>query len=145
MEIFITNSSYKCDNPTLEPTPAPVPVTEVINENKFSGSRIVSACEKYSAISTPYTPSNIINGEPAGLGEFPHMAALGYRKRDSDVNSDYDFACGGALIADNWIVTAAHCIKDSRKPVMVRLGRLNIYNDEDGVDLVDRTISVCIS
>lgn len=138
------NSSYKCDNTQeLEPTPSTVPVTVPVipNENKFSGSRIFSACAKYAALATPYFPSSIINGRPAGLSEFPHMVALGYRNSDNE----YDFDCGGTLIADNWVVTAAHCIKDSRKPLIVRMGKVTLHNDDDGVEAVDRNISVCIS
>lgn len=104
------------------PTPSTVPL--VTNQNKFSGSKLSEACAKYAALATPYFPSNIINGKPAGLTEFPHMVALGYQNDDNG----YDFDCGGSLIADNWVVTAAHCIKDRRKPVVIRLGKVCCCN-----------------
>lgn len=111
-------SSQKPTEVTQPPTPPTIPL--VTNQNKFSGSKISESCTKYAALSTPYFPSSIINGKPAGLTEFPHVVALGYAREDV-----YDFDCGGTLIADNWIVTAAHCIKDRRKPVIVRLGKVS--------------------
>lgn len=78
------------------------------------------ACSNYSAIATVLIPSNILHGKAVDLSEFPHMAALGYE----NIDNGYDFDCGGSLIAEQWIVTAAHCVKQNRKPVIVRLGKV---------------------
>jgi len=65
---------------------------------------------------------NIINGRKAEVGEFPYQVALGYR----GLGSEIDFRCGGSLIAEDIVISAAHCAnKKSDSPVMVRLGRVS--------------------
>ena len=47
----------------------------------------------------------IVGGELAKLGEFPHMAAIGYRNL-ADQRSSYEFRCGGSLISEYFVITA---------------------------------------
>ncbi|CAH2085620.1 unnamed protein product [Euphydryas editha] len=46
--------------------------------------------------------SRIVGGREAGINEFPWMAKLSYFKR---------FYCGGMIINDRYVLTAAHCVK----------------------------------
>ncbi|XP_021712555.1 venom protease [Aedes aegypti] len=46
--------------------------------------------------------SRIVGGQPTGINEFPWMARLSYFNR---------FYCGGMLINDRYVLTAAHCVK----------------------------------
>ena len=46
--------------------------------------------------------SRIVGGQAAGVNEFPWMARLSYFNR---------FYCGGMLINDRYVLTAAHCVK----------------------------------
>ena len=62
----------------------------------------------------------IINGKLSELGEFPHFAMLGYRKDDGG----HSFDCGGALISEKFVLTAAHCCIRGRQPKIVRLGKV---------------------
>lgn len=73
------------------------------------------ACDTYSKLII----NRVLGGEPAAAAEFPWMAALGYHGNDS-----ISFDCGGTLISDFFIITAAHCVKRNRPPVIVRLGKV---------------------
>ena len=73
----------------------------------------------------------IIGGENAQAEEFPHMAALGYRNLDNE----FTFICGGSLISDQFVLTAAHCRRE--KPTIVRLGALNLKNKNENSRKLD--------
>lgn len=66
---------------------------------------------------------HISNGKKADPQEFPYQAALGYRTRTLD--NELTFQCGGSLIADDIVLTAAHCF-NRENAVMVRLGRVSL-------------------
>lgn len=84
----------------------------------------------------------VVGGENAGINEFPHQAAIGY----PNLNGRLDFSCGGSLISDLFVLTAAHCEQAGRTlATTVRLGDLNLKEREIGLPEVDIQIDKFIS
>ncbi|XP_069679776.1 venom protease-like isoform X4 [Periplaneta americana] len=80
----------------------------------------VSQCEKGNTL--------IIGGVKAKPKEFPHMASIGFGEK-----SDITWACGGSLISDRFVLTAAHCLasRDWGLAKWVRVGDLNLRRTDD--------------
>ena len=49
----------------------------------------------------------IVGGEEASIGEYPWLALIGYT---SGRGSDVTWSCGGSLIGNKYVLTAAHCV-----------------------------------
>ncbi|XP_001661116.2 serine protease snake [Aedes aegypti] len=77
------------------------------------------------------TVNLIINGEDAKPGEFPHQALIGWRSEKDP--GKHNFICGGSLISERYVLTAAHCFIPGR-PQIVRLGEIDLTNDNDNQD-----------
>ncbi|KAJ8960309.1 hypothetical protein NQ318_004035 [Aromia moschata] len=66
------------------------------------------------------TDSRITYGTRTAIGEFPWMALIAYYEHEV-----LDFKCGGTVINERYVLTAAHCILPS-SIVGVRLGEHNL-------------------
>ncbi|XP_055384410.1 venom protease-like [Condylostylus longicornis] len=72
----------------------------------------------------------VVGGSDAEPREFPHMCLLGY-----SVNQTIKWECGGSLISEKYVLTAAHCIKTGLgEPKIIRIGDLNINSDTDDAE-----------
>jgi len=64
----------------------------------------------YSGV-TSTRDAYIVNGKDARIGQFPWQASL-------QTSSGFHF-CGGSLVSDRWVVTAAHCTDGGRQIYVV--------------------------
>lgn len=116
---------------------------EVNNENRGNQGvrKAVRACQEFSNEVQPTVTYHIIGGENASLGEFPHMAALGYEE-DGSVK----WKCGASLISKRYLVTAAHCIIDISgiKPTKVRMGVIDITLRNKSIPVQDYDVEESI-
>lgn len=69
---------------------------------------------------------NVVGGKLTDFSEYPHMAALGITQTgDQEVN----WICGGSLISEEYVMTAAHCLNSrSGNPDVIRIGERDLRN-----------------
>lgn len=92
---------------------------------------LVPTCESITEL--------IVGGKTSKPGEFPHMAAIGWRGAAKTVT----FNCGGSLISDRFVLTAAHCNMEINSvwPSFVRLGDQDLFRDNDQAEPEDYDIA----
>lgn len=89
------------------------------------------------------TGIRVVGGQPALPNGWPWMAAI-FIADPRGVIATNEVSCGGVLISEWYILTAAHCAinRDTRQTrstseFKVRLGDLDINSNDDGVNPVD--------
>lgn len=98
--------------------------SKLIRKNvQFTSLALGSSIQDISSKTCDSTAGLVVGGENAKADEFPHQAAIGYRH---PVNGQLEFKCGGSLISELFILTAAHCRNyENISPVIIRLGDLD--------------------
>lgn len=78
----------------------------ILNDFDTSALPDRSLCGLHSQNET--TDDRIMGGEETLIWEFPWIVALEYKSGDGGVQVD----CGGSLINQRFVLTAAHCVVD---------------------------------
>ncbi|KAF2891883.1 hypothetical protein ILUMI_14319 [Ignelater luminosus] len=91
----------------------------------------------------PSGDDRVVGGNVTGIWEYPWMALLKYRKTND--GSDAGFKCGGTLINNRYILTAAHCVKTPSQFYLdeVRLGEWKISSEKDCAEAEDSSAPEC--
>ncbi|XP_055529742.1 serine protease persephone-like isoform X2 [Wyeomyia smithii] len=92
-----------------------------------SDRKATQACQHFKG--TTKLAQHIIGGEDAQEGDAPFIAALGYNS--TAAGQRYEWGCGATLISARFLLTAAHCIRSNRRPVVARMGTLKLDHSDE--------------
>lgn len=86
-----------------------------------SNTKSKKYCDINGATKLLFPEDNILNGKKSEVSEFPHMVALA-----DGLVGETEFRCGGSIISEKFILTAAHCVNRKGQPKFVRIGRVSL-------------------
>lgn len=121
--------------PTPPPTtPSTLPPSSTEANNGDNEAVVRSFLEAPQCGGNNISTSRIVGGVDAQKGDFPWITALGYKNSKNPDNPKW--LCGGSLITFKHVITAAHCVYNRKDLYLARVGDLDLYSDEDGVNPV---------
>lgn len=76
----------------------------------------------------PVRDQRIVGGLTAERGQFPFIVSLRSIKRDSNETRPTHF-CGGSILNERWILSAAHCMSYGENNTFVQVGAHHVLTD----------------
>uniref|UniRef100_A0A8C0M845 Peptidase S1 domain-containing protein n=1 Tax=Canis lupus familiaris TaxID=9615 RepID=A0A8C0M845_CANLF len=89
-----------------------------------SGSSLMNEIDLDAVCGRPRMTGRIVSGQDAQLGQWPWQVSL---------RENGEHVCGGSLIAEDWVLTAAHCFHQNQplSSYVVLLGSISSYPQAD--------------
>ena len=129
--------------PVDSPAPSPLPAPGVCGVRRiaspYTAQFELSVSGADMADSRPHlaAPADLrvvgLDGRRSAYGEYPWMAQIQVRR-----GRHFDHHCGAAVIADRYVVTAAHCLNAARGELQVAVGQF----DRRQLDQQEETFAV---
>ncbi|KPJ09950.1 Serine protease easter [Papilio machaon] len=122
-DLETATSRVETTSTTQNPATTPLITTSTSASNVLNTANVLPSI-KVCGISGSGL-DRIIGGSIAALDEFPWLARIATKRYDK-----LKYTCGGSLITQQFVVSAAHCVID-RKVVAVRLGEWDTETEKD--------------
>ncbi|MCI4379969.1 hypothetical protein PGIGA_G00234530 [Pangasianodon gigas] len=131
--IFVRSLDSKLANrtePDRSVTHQKVPITnQTISQKKgkITPSRSKLPTWVHNTTDWVNNRTRIIGGHSASPGDIPWQVAL-------VIHSTQQVFCGGSILSERWVITAAHCIEESKqRAFFIRVGEHNV-NKKEGTE-----------